>query len=153
MDTKFSSAIHMLILISEAETPMSSEQIAVSVGTNPSYIRKLAGLLKSAGMIDSRQGRSGFALTTAPEKLTLWQIYCAVEETEQLHLFDIHRNPNDACIVGRTIQPTLSGMFAAIEASAQHELKEKTLQDCMDAMRKNIEVSLNDCIERTACSQ
>jgi hypothetical protein len=32
-------------------------------------------------------------------------------------------------------------MFAAIEASAQRELKEKTLQDCMDAMRKNIEVS------------
>lgn len=136
MDTKFSTAIHMLILISEAETPMSSEQIAVSAGTNPSYIRKLAGLLKSAAIIDSQQGRSGFALTVAPDRLTLWQIYCAVEETAQLHLFDIHRNPNDACIVGRHIQPTLSGMFSGIEAAAQHELMTKTLQDCMDEMRK-----------------
>ena len=95
MDTKFSSAIHMLILISESQTPMSSEQIAVSVGTNPSYIRKIAGLLKNANIIDSRQGKSGFVLTVAPEELSLWRVYCAVEETEQIHLFDLHRNPND----------------------------------------------------------
>lgn len=44
MDTRFSSAIHTLILISEAEDPMTSEDIAVSVGTNPSYIRKITGL-------------------------------------------------------------------------------------------------------------
>ena len=36
MDTRFSSAIHTLILISEAETPMTSEEIAKSVGTNAS---------------------------------------------------------------------------------------------------------------------
>lgn len=138
MDTKFSSAIHMLILISEAETPMSSEQIAVSVGTNPSYIRKIAGLLKNAGIIDSRQGRSGFMLTVAPEELTLWQVFCAVEETEQIHLFDIHRNPNDECIVGRHIQPTLSNMFSDIEATAQRELNANTLRDCMNDMQRRI---------------
>lgn len=138
MDTKFSSAIHMLILISEAQTPMSSEQIAVSVGTNPSYIRKIAGLLKNAHIIDSRQGKSGFVLSVAPEELTLWRVYCAVEETEQIHLFDIHRNPNDECIVGRHIQPTLSAMFGDIEATAQREMKEKTLRDCMNDMQTRI---------------
>ena len=138
MDTKFSSAIHMLILISEAQTPMSSEQIAVSVGTNPSYIRKIAGLLKNAHIIDSRQGKSGFVLTVAPEELTLWRVYCAVEETEQIHLFDIHRNPNDECIVGRHIQPTLSAMFSDIELTAQREMKEKTLRDCMNDMQTRI---------------
>ncbi len=46
MDVKFSSAIHMLILISESEDVMTSEEIATSVGTNASYIRKLSGLLK-----------------------------------------------------------------------------------------------------------
>jgi len=40
MDVKFSSAIHVLILVSEAEYPMSSEQIAESVGTNVRKIRK-----------------------------------------------------------------------------------------------------------------
>ena len=140
MDTKFSSAIHMLILISEAQTPMSSEQIAVSVGTNPSYIRKIAGLLKNANIIDSRQGKSGFVLTVAPEELSLWRVYCAVEETEQIHLFDLHRNPNDECIVGRHIRPTLAAMFGDIEATAQREMKEKTLRDCMNDMQTIIKV-------------
>lgn len=138
MDTKFSSAIHMLILISEAQMPMSSEQIAVSVGTNPSYIRKIAGLLKNANIIDSRQGKSGFVLTVAPEELSLWRVYCAVEETEQIHLFDLHRNPNDECIVGRHIRPTLAAMFGDIEATAQREMKEKTLRDCMNDMQTRI---------------
>ena len=138
MDTKFSSAIHMLILISEAQTPMSSEQIAVSVGTNPSYIRKIAGLLKNANIIDSRQGKSGFVLTVAPEELSLWRVYCAVEETEQIRLFDLHRNPNDECIVGRHIRPTLAAMFGDIEATAQREMKEKTLRDCMNDMQTRI---------------
>lgn len=138
MDTKFSSAIHMLILISESQTPMSSEQIAVSVGTNPSYIRKIAGLLKNAHIIDSRQGRSGFLLKVTPEELTLWRVYCAVEETEQIRLFDIHRNPNDECIVGRHIQPTLSAMFSDIESTARREMNAKTLRDCMNDMQTRI---------------
>ncbi len=41
MDTRFSVAIHTSVLISEADIPMSSEEIVVSVGTNSSYIRKL----------------------------------------------------------------------------------------------------------------
>ena len=138
MDTKFSSAIHMLILISESQTPMSSEQIAVSVGTNPSYIRKIAGLLKNAHIIDSRQGRSGFLLKVTPEELSLWRVYCAVEETEQIHLFDLHRNPNDECIVGRHIQPTLSAMFSDIESTARREMNEKNLRDCMNDMQTRI---------------
>ena len=53
MDTRFSSAIHTLIMIAGAETPMTSDQIAESVGTNASYIRKITGLLKKQGIIDS----------------------------------------------------------------------------------------------------
>lgn len=138
MDTKFSSAIHMLILISEAKTPMSSEKIAESVGTNPSYIRKIAGLLKKAGIIESSQGRSGFSLTMNADELTLYQIFCAVEETSEIHLFDIHRNPNDKCVVGRYIQPTLTDMFGELEDKAVSELKQKTLKNCMDIMRNRI---------------
>ena len=66
-DTRFSSAIHMLILISEAEKPMSSEEIAVSVGTNSSHIRKIAGLLKKDGIIGSNQGSKGFSIRVDPK--------------------------------------------------------------------------------------
>ena len=139
MDTRFSSAIHALILIAGADTPMTSEEIAVSVGTNASYIRRITGLLKKQGIIDSRQGISGYRLRISPEKLTLLRIYQAIAETEQVHVFDLHQNPNDECIVGRHIQPMLSDVFRNIEKKAEQELKNTTLADCMQKMRTEIE--------------
>lgn len=143
MDTKFSSAIHMLILISEAETPMTSEEIAVSVGTNASYIRKVTGLLKKKGIIESRQGASGYQLLIKPEELTLHEVYQAVSETEQVHVFDMHQNPNDQCIVGKYIRPVLTDVFRIIEEKAEQELKNTTLRNCMDRMQSEIERSGN----------
>lgn len=143
MDTKFSSAIHMLILISEAEIPMTSEEIAVSVGTNASYIRKVTGLLKKKGIIESRQGASGYQLLIKPEELTLYEVYRAVSETEQVHVFDLHQNPNDQCIVGKHIRPVLTDVFRTIEEKAEQELKNTTLRNCMDRMQDEIERSGN----------
>ena len=119
MDTRFSSAIHTLIMIAGAETPMTSDQIAESVGTNASYVRKITGLLKKQGIIDSRQGISGFTLLVEPEELSLLDIYQAIAETEQVHVFDLHQNPNDECIVGRHIQPVLTDVFRGIEETAE----------------------------------
>ena len=50
MDTKFSVATHILILISEADKDINSRDIAESVGTNASYIRKICALLKKANV-------------------------------------------------------------------------------------------------------
>lgn len=139
MDTKFSSAIHMLIMIAGADRPMSSEQIAESVGTNASYIRKLAGLLKKQGILESRQGISGFTLLIEPEQLSLRRVYQAITETERVHVFDLHQNPNDACIVGRHIRPVLSEVFREIEEKAELELNNMTLADCMGKMKIEID--------------
>ena len=129
MDTRFSSAIHTLILIAAADHPMTSEEIAVSVGTNPSYIRKITGLLRKKEIITSRQGARGFALTAMPENY----------ESEEVHVFDLHQNPNDECIVGRHIRPVLTDTFRQIEEKAEQELKCLTLKDCMDSMQKLID--------------
>lgn len=135
MDTKFSAALHMLILISESETPMNSDQIAASVGTNASYIRKLTTRLSKAEIIEGRRGISGFRLIMEPEKISLFDIYTSVMETNTLHLFDIHQNPNDACIVGHNIRPVLNGMFRDMEERVEKELSGITLADCINNMR------------------
>ena len=139
MDKMFSTAVHMLILISESESPMSSEEIAVSVGTNPSYIRKVAGLLKQAGLIESRRGVAGVSLLPRKEDVALLDIYRAVEEKEQISLFDLHQNPNDACIVGRHIRPVLGGVFREIEEKTEQALRERTLSQVIEVMRKREE--------------
>ena len=138
MDTKFSSAIHTLILISESETPMNSEQIATSVGTNASYIRKLTTRLRKSGIIEGRRGISGFKLVKKPEDISLLDIYDSVMETENLHIFDIHQNPNDECIVGHNIRPVLNGMFRNMEERVENELSSITLKDAINNMRQYI---------------
>ena len=138
MDNKFSSAIHILILIAEADKPLTSEDIAQSVGTNASYIRKIIGLLKKRDIIESHRGVSGFLLKPKSEDLTLLQIYQAVNETERPGLFDLHQNPNDKCVVGRHIPAVLTGMFAEIEDAFARALASKTLADCIGAIREKL---------------
>lgn len=139
MDTRFSSAIHTLIMIVGADKPMTSDLIAASVGTNASYIRKITRLLKKQGIIGSRQGVSGFTLLVRPSELSLYRIYEAINESEQVHVFDIHQNPNGKCIVGRHIRPVLTDVFRGIEEKAEQELKSTTLEDCMQRMRTEID--------------
>lgn len=139
MDTRFSSAIHVLILISKSETPMNSDQIAESVGTNPSYIRKLTTRLSKAGIIEGHRGVSGFRLLRKPEQISLFAVYRAVMETDSLHLFDLHQNPNDRCIVGHNIRPVLGGMFRGMEMDIENRLRDMTLADCIADMGRYIE--------------
>lgn len=138
MDTKFSVAVHVLILISESQTPINSDQMAESVGTNASYIRKILALLKKAEIVDGHRGVSGYSLTAAPHRLTLLRIYQAVTEETKLHLLDIHQNPNDKCVVGHHIKPVLAGMFADIEDAFAGMLCRKTLADCIAAIRAEV---------------
>lgn len=138
MDTKFSSAIHTLILISESESSMNSNQIAQSVGTNASYIRKLTTRLSKAGIIAGSPGKSGFSLMRTPENITFLDVYKAVMETDSIHLFDLHQNPNDACIVGHNIKPVLGMMFQETEQELTQRLEKITLADCITRMKEQI---------------
>ena len=138
MDTKFSVAVHVLILISESPNPINSDQMAESVGTNASYIRKILALLKKSEIVDGHRGISGYRLTVPSEQLTLLQVYLAVMEEPKLHLLDIHQNPNDRCVVGHHIKPVLTDMFADTEDAFARSLAGKTLADCIADMRKRI---------------
>lgn len=138
MDTKFSVAVHILILISESPDSMNSEQMAGSVGTNASYVRKILALLKKAEIVDSHRGKSGYILTIASKRLTLLRIYQAVMEETKIHLIDVHQNPNDQCVVGCHIRPMLTGIFEDIEEVFARSLEDKTLAGCIDDIRKRI---------------
>lgn len=144
MDTRFSSAIHTMILISESETPINSTTIAQSVGTNASYIRKLTSRLAKAGFIESSRAAGGFTLTMPAQKISLRDIYCAVTDTDQIQLFDIHQNPNDQCDVGAHINPTLQQVFARQQEALDRELAATSLTDCINVMRSQLSPTPNN---------
>ena len=138
MDMKFSVAVHVLILVSESPTPINSDQMAMSIGTNASYVRKILSLLKKAGIVDGHRGISGYTMLLPPEQLTLLQIYQAVMEQPKPHLLDIHQNSSDRCVVGRYIRPVLSGMFSGVEDAFANALGEKTLADCIAGIQNRM---------------
>lgn len=144
MDTRFSVAVHVLILISESPKPIDSEKMARSVGTNASYIRKVLGLLKKANIVSSHRGVTGFSLSLPPEQLTLFQVYQAVMESPQCHLLDIHQNASDQCIVGRHIGPVLNGMFEQAETAFSRALSEQTLAQCIAGIRARLSSKQED---------
>ena len=117
---------------------MSSEQIANSVGTNASYIRKLTTRLSKAKIIESRRGVVGFNLKKKPKEITMFDIYKAVMQTDEIHFFDVHQNPNDECIVGQNIKPILTDIFKEMEKKIEMELSKITLDDCINIMREKI---------------
>ena len=138
MDIRFSTAIHLLIMVSESEDTLTSEMIAKSVGTNASYIRKIIGLLKKSGIVESHHGKSGISLLQTSDELSLLDIYQSVTESYEPHLFDLHKNANDECVVGRYIEPVLTETFSEMEQSFASSLQSITLLDCINRMRKTM---------------
>lgn len=77
-DTKYTVAIHILVMLATSPRDLNSDDLASSVGTNASYIRKVMALLKDHGIIASQRGKSGTRLLKRPEALSLLEIYQAV---------------------------------------------------------------------------
>ena len=109
-NSRMTVAIHVLSYLVLAEKrrrdPVTSDQIASSVNTNPVVIRRMLGLLQKGGLVRSRRGaNAGWTLARQPDAITLLDVYSAVEEEP---LFGLHAStPNQKCPIGRNIQPTL----------------------------------------------
>ena len=68
--SRLSVAAHLLVYISLSEgSCVSSSDIAVSIKTNPSYIRHLMSKLKAAGLLKSMCGTAKPELLNLPKRL------------------------------------------------------------------------------------
>lgn len=126
-NSKFAIATHILTLLSlEQEESLTSEAIGGSVNTNPVFIRRILGMLNKAGLVMSQPGvGGGWRLRRAPDKITLLEVYQAVDEGHLLSLH--HRSPNPDCLVGRNIQHTLEGVFGEAEQALEEVLATQTI--------------------------
>lgn len=76
-------------MLATSNKELNSDDLAKSVGTNASYIRKVMALLKENNVIASQRGKSGIKLLVRPEDITLLNIY-RIFEVEDIHIFQIH---------------------------------------------------------------
>ncbi|NLA11527.1 MAG: Rrf2 family transcriptional regulator [Firmicutes bacterium] len=123
LSSRFPVAVQMLIILAwcPQELKVTSELMALSVNTNPVLIRRIMGYLKRANLIAVAPGAGGTTLARDPFRITLLEIYRAVELTAEDRLFGLHEDQNLRCPIGKRIngllEPHLQKAREALEES------------------------------------
>jgi Rrf2 family protein len=127
-NTQFSVACHVLSLLSAIPgEPLSSEQMASSVGSSPVYLRRVLGDLRRAGLVQSRPGvNGGWLLARPPQEIRLGEAWRAVQGDERV--LGIHGPPAD-CPVGGSVKARLVEVEQRVARSIEEALDEQTVAD------------------------
>ena len=140
ISSRFPVAVHILSILSIFPNPLpTSDMIAGSVNTNAVVIRRILGMLKSAGLVDMKRGTGGSYLTKHIEEISLLEVYKAVEVVEDGGLFQIHPNPNPNCPIGANIQSTIEGTLFSAQEAMETVLSKVTMLDIVGDINKKIE--------------
>lgn len=129
--SKFTIAIHIIAAIEyfKDSEKVTSSFLAGSIGTNAVIVRNVMGDLKSAGIIDISQGKSGIALARPLDEITMYDVYQAVDCLGGEGLFHFHEKPNTNCPVGRNIHKALDVHLRQVQAAMEAELRKTTLSE------------------------
>ena len=147
--TKLSDTIHLLVFLYLAEGDrITSAKIAESVKTNPAYIRQLMSALKKGGLITSDRGQANAALTRNVDRITMLDIYRAVEGEKPLLHLDIHTNPE--CGVGVNIQLAIGDFYREVQDAAEQKMRKITLKDIIERYYEKAETAEQEFVDLTA---
>ena len=144
--SKFTAAVHILTCIEVfgGEMRVTSDFLSGSTGVNAVIVRNVLGQLREAGIVETRQGSGGAHIAKPTGEITLYDIYRAVECTNDTGLFRFHENPNAKCPVGRNIHKVMDSRLEAAQAALENELKLTTLAEIVSDTQKIIEEENTD---------
>lgn len=135
VNTQFSIAVHLMAALGydcQAKDIVSAN-LARSVNTSPSFVRRILAKLSKAGLVDAARGKSGCSrLARPPVKISLLDIYRAVDAPK---VFAIHTYPEQkACSVSCRIKATLENTQTRAQKSLETSLRKVTLADIVADM-------------------
>ena len=141
--SRMTIAAHILLAITEFadKEKTTSTFLAQSVNVHPVIIRNTLGKLKAAGIVHVRAGEGGATLANDPQKITLLDIFEAVEKEEDL--FHFHEHPNPQCPVGKNMHAILDQRLISIQNAMRKEMRAMTLQDLINDMKRCIQTTDN----------
>ena len=141
--SRMTIAVHILLAIAEFadKEKTTSTFLAQSVNVHPVIIRNTLGKLKAAGIVHVRAGEGGATLANDPQKITLLDIFEAVEKEEDL--FHFHEHPNPQCPVGKNMHAILDQRLISIQNVMRKEMRAITLQDLINDMKRCIQITDN----------
>ena len=107
---------------------MNSENLAQSIQTNPTVVRRLVSKLVSAGLIQSFKGKSGgIKLAKSPKSILLSEIYSATDHGAPFSA--PNKKPMKACQVSCSMAVIFKRLFNDIEKAQLDYLGNISLED------------------------
>ncbi len=139
--SRFAVAVHVLTLMAWSDDEaLKSEQMAVSVNTNPVVIRRMLCELAEDKLVVSHTGATGGSrLARDPGQIRLLDVYRAVEGTD---VFSLHpKRPSHRCPVGATIGPVLKDVRGEIDSAIEDVLAKITIEDIVRRLKPGVQRS------------
>jgi Rrf2 family protein len=137
INTQFSIAVHLMAGLGlRGGSDRTSAQLAHSVNTSASFVRRVLAKLSKAALVSTATGKGGACwLARPPEQVRLLEIYRAVDAPKA---FAIHRyKAQQACPVSCNIKLALDGVLDKTQAGLEAALDKITLaQVIADLKRK-----------------
>jgi Rrf2 family protein len=125
-NSRFAMAVHALsLLASDQERAMTSDEIATAIDTNPVVVRRLLAAMQAAGLVTSQKGpKGGTRLAEPAKKISLAQIYKAIEKRPFLHV-PYNSSVKDAN--HKRVAGSLKDTFRSVDQAIEKEMESVTL--------------------------
>jgi len=133
-DQRLSSAIHILIALDYVGGFLNSQKLAVSLQSNPGFIRRILSQLSKAGLlVTERRKGGGSKLAHDPAKITIGDIYIALGHNRIFKSFE--KKPFEKCRVSCCIKTSLDSVYEDIESAMLKRMKKITLKEVIKKMK------------------
>ena len=135
-NSKLSLALHALgHLATQPDRAYTSEDIARHSGTNAVVVRRVLGLLRSAGLVSSEKGHAGgWRLSMPADHISLCDVYVALGDRFLRKEPAGEDNPPD-CAIEAAVHDHLAAALDAAEQVLVQRLKAKTIAHLAEALR------------------
>jgi Rrf2 family protein len=114
-DSRLSGLLHVLLHMAGRDEPVTSENLARIMGTNPVVIRRIMAGLRERGYVRSGKGHGGgWTLARDLAEISLRDVYEALGDPALLAIG--HRTEAPHCLVEQAVNAALADSFREAEA-------------------------------------
>ena len=126
--TKLSDVLHILLHMAQSNDPITSEDLAKTMQTNPVVVRRTMAGLRDKGFVASEKGHGGgWQLSCDLESVTLHDVYTALGAPTMIALGNRTNTPD--CLVEKAVSIATNDAFATAEATLVASFRDTTLAD------------------------
>jgi Rrf2 family protein len=135
-NTQFAIATHIMASLGYAAgKEVNSTEIAGSINTSCSFVRRILAKLSKAGLVKTATGKGGACRLARPARgISLLDIYRAVEAPK---VFAIHQYPAEKrCPVSCGIKPALGRVLDETQEAVERSLHRISLAELVSDLAK-----------------